>query len=179
MLTRLAEKWGLSEMLNLAGVVRESIVDGPGIRFVVFAQGCPHRCPGCHNAQTWSFDGGFAATPEQIMDEVCKNPLLSGVTLSGGEPFCQSAGMAKLAQAARDKGLSVFTYSGFTFEKLMEKSYSEPDVQALLAQTDVLIDGPFIKECQSYELKYTGSANQRVIDVPASLKANTAVLLTA
>ena len=164
-------------VLRLAGVVRESIVDGPGIRFVVFAQGCPHRCSGCHNSQTWPFEGGFSATPEQIIGEICKNPLLTGVTLSGGEPFCQSAAMAELAQAVHSQGLDVITYTGFTFEKLLEKALSEPNVQALLGQTDILIDGPFIKEDKSYELQFTGSANQRVIDVQASLQNRAVVLL--
>jgi anaerobic ribonucleoside-triphosphate reductase activating protein len=163
--------------LRLAGIVRESIVDGPGIRFVVFSQGCPHRCPGCHNSQTWDFDGGFATTPEQILGEVHKNPLLTGVTLSGGEPFCQSAAMAKTAKAVRDKGLDVITYTGFTFEKLLEKAHSEPEIEALLKQTDILIDGPFIKDLQNYELKYTGSANQRAIDVQASLTKSAVVLM--
>jgi anaerobic ribonucleoside-triphosphate reductase activating protein len=164
-------------MLKLAGIVRESIVDGPGIRFVVFSQGCPHRCSGCHNAHTWPFEGGFTATTEQIIGEIHKNPLLTGITLSGGEPFCQSAAMADLAKSVHNKGLNVITYTGFTFEKLLEKTRSEPDVQVLLGQTDILIDGPFIKEDQSYELNFTGSANQRVIDVQASLKKNAAVLI--
>jgi len=164
-------------MLNLAGIVRESIVDGPGIRFVVFPQGCPHRCSGCHNSQTWSFEGGFAATTEQIIREMKKNPLLTGVTLSGGEPFCQSFAMAELAQAVHDQGLNVITYTGFTFEELLDKAHSEPAVQMLLGQTDILIDGPFIKDDHSYELKFIGSANQRVIDVQASLKKSAVVIM--
>lgn len=163
-------------MIRLSGIVRESIVDGPGIRFVVFSQGCPHHCTGCHNAQTWSFEGGFAATSEQILAEASKNPLLTGITLSGGEPFCQSAAMAELAQAAREIGLDVITYTGFTFEQLLDKAHSEPEIRSLLTQTDFLIDGPFLEQQKSYELNYTGSTNQRIIDVQASLKESAAVI---
>lgn len=162
--------------LRLAGIVRESIVDGPGIRFVVFAQGCPHHCPGCHNPQTWPFAGGFSATPQQLWAEIGKNPLLTGVTLSGGEPFCQSAAMAELAKAVHELGLNVITYTGFTFEELLNRQRREPAVGDLLRQSDMLIDGPFLKERQSYELPFTGSTNQRIIDVAASLKQNAVVL---
>jgi anaerobic ribonucleoside-triphosphate reductase activating protein len=162
--------------LRLAGLIRESIVDGPGIRFVVFAQGCPHHCYGCHNRQTWAFEGGFETTPAQITAEMVKNPLLSGLTLSGGEPFCQSSTMTELAQAARDKGFNIITYTGFTFEKLLDKSLAESAVMALLKQTDTLIDGPFIKKLKSYELSLRGSANQRIIDVKASLKKGAVML---
>jgi anaerobic ribonucleoside-triphosphate reductase activating protein len=166
----------LSE-LRLAGIIRESIVDGPGIRFVVFAQGCPHHCFECHNPDSWSFEGGFLATPKQIIEEMSKNPLLKGLTLSGGEPFCQSAAMAELAQAAHDKGFDVITYTGFTFEELLEKSLSSAEVLNLLKNTDVLIDGPFIKEFKSYDLNFRGSYNQRIIDVKMSLKKGVAVLM--
>jgi anaerobic ribonucleoside-triphosphate reductase activating protein len=162
--------------LRLAGIIRESIVDGPGIRFVVFVQGCPHACPGCHNPQTWDFSGGKAAEPERIIGEIKKNPLLRGVTLSGGEPFCQSEGLAQLARLVHGLGLDVMTYSGYTFEELLKKSESDKAVLDLLRQTDVLMDGPFIKAKKSYELRFRGSSNQRAIDVSASLAKGEAVL---
>ena len=155
--------------LRLAGIIRESVVDGPGIRFVVFAQGCPHHCQGCHNPQTWPFKGGFEASPEQIAAELRKNPLLKGITLSGGEPFCQPAGMAELAAEAHRLGLDVFTYTGFSYEELTGKSAGEPDIRALLQQTDLLIDGPFMEDLKSYDLTFRGSSNQRIIDVKATL----------
>ena len=163
--------------LRLAGVIRESIVDGPGIRFVVFAQGCPHQCIGCHNPQSWSFDGGFIAQPGQIIEEMLKNPLVKGLTISGGEPFCQSAAMAQLAQAARQNGFDVITYTGFTFEKLLEQVKTDPAVLELLCYTDILIDGPFIQDLKSYELRFKGSSNQRMIDVKPSLERGKAVLI--
>ncbi|TCL39312.1 anaerobic ribonucleoside-triphosphate reductase activating protein [Anaerospora hongkongensis] len=163
--------------LRLAGVIRESIVDGPGIRFVVFAQGCPHQCIGCHNPQSWPFDGGFIAQPGQIIEEMLKNPLVKGLTISGGEPFCQSAAMAQLAQAARQNGFDVITYTGFTFEKLLEQVKTDPAVLELLCYTDILIDGPFIQDLKSYELRFKGSSNQRMIDVKPSLEQGKAVLI--
>lgn len=158
--------------LRLAGVVRESIVDGPGMRYTVFAQGCPHHCPSCHNAHTWPFSGGFEAEPEQIIAELRQNPMLRGITLSGGEPFCQCEAMAELASLAHAAGYDVITYTGYLFETLLERAKTEPEVLSLLQQTDVLIDGPFIKEQKSYDLRFCGSKNQRAIDVKASLLGN-------
>lgn len=162
--------------LKLAGIIRESIVDGPGIRFVVFAQGCPHQCPGCHNQQTWPFAGGFEAEPRTILTQIQKNPLLRGVTLSGGEPFCQSGAMAELAKLSHACGLTVITYTGFLYETLTRKAKEDPDVGELLRQTDILIDGPFLQDQKSYELSFRGSANQRAIDVKQSLETKTIVL---
>ncbi len=162
--------------LMLSGVVRESIVDGPGMRYTVFAQGCPHHCPGCHNAHTWPFSGGFAAEPADIAQELKKNPMLRGITLSGGEPFCQSKAMAELAALCHAAGLDVIAYTGYLFEELLEKAKEEPDILTLLRETDVLIDGPFLMEQKSYDLKFRGSKNQRAIDVKASLVGGGIVL---
>ena len=158
--------------LRLAGVVRESIVDGPGIRYTVFAQGCPHHCPGCHNAHTWPFSGGFEAEPEQIAAQMKQNPMLRGITLSGGEPFCQCKAMAELAGLVHEAGYDVVAYTGYLFEELLEKAETDPDVLALLQQTDLLIDGPFLQEEKSYDLRFRGSKNQRAIDVKASLSGS-------
>lgn len=162
--------------LKLAGLIRESIVDGPDLRFVVFAQGCPHHCPDCHNPQTWPFTGGFETTPAQIIAEMAKNPLLRGLTLSGGEPFCQSSAMTNLAKIAHSKSYDIIAYTGFTFEELLQKSHAEPSILTLLQQIDILIDGPFLKKLKSYELSFRGSSNQRIIDVPASLIKDIVVL---
>ena len=158
--------------LRLAGVIRESIVDGPGIRYTVFGQGCPHHCPGCHNQKTWPFSGGFLAEPEKIVAEMKQNPMLRGVTLSGGEPFCQSRAMAELAALVHAAGYDVITYTGYLFEELMEKAKADPDALLLLQQTDVLIDGPFLQDEKSYDLRFRGSKNQRAIDVKASLSGD-------
>ncbi len=161
--------------LRISGIVRESVVDGPGIRFVVFTQGCPHHCPGCHNPATHPFEGGKLVETSQILTEVDKNPLLKGVTLSGGEPFCQPGPLAELAREAHRRGLDVITYSGYTLEQLLEKEQEEPAVGELLRETDVLVDGRFLEAEKSLLLKFRGSKNQRILDVRESLACGTPV----
>lgn len=162
--------------LRLAGVVRESIVDGPGIRMTVFVQGCPHHCKGCHNPHTWDFDGGYMSSVERILEEASKDKLLRGITLSGGEPFSQAAALTVLAKGARAMGLNVFCYTGYTFESLQAQFEQHPEYKALLEQCDWLVDGPFIEEEMSLMLHFRGSRNQRILDVPLSLKEGRAVL---
>ena len=159
--------------LRIADIVDDSIVDGPGFRMTVFAQGCPHHCPGCHNPGTHDFSGGKEVTVQCILDLAAENPLLSGITLSGGEPFCQPDAMAKLAKGAKGMGLHVMAYSGWTFEELLQKE----EVRALLESIDVLVDGRFILAERSLKLAFRGSCNQRIIDVPASLKTGAPVIL--
>ena len=160
-------------MLKLAGIQGDSIVDGPGIRTVFFAQGCPHHCIGCHNPETWPFTGGLEYSTETLMDMVRGNPLCHAVTLSGGEPFSQAEDFAPLAEQLRAEGYEVASYSGYTFEELLEGSSAQ---RRLLAALNVLIDGPFIEKDRSLELNFRGSRNQRVICVPESLKAGKAIL---
>lgn len=161
--------------LRLAGVIKESIVDGPGIRFVVFGQGCPHRCPGCQNPQTHDFDGGYETDTENILAAIQKNPLLKGVTLSGGDPFVQPEAMAELAEKAHGLGLDVVTYTGYTIEELLAGLDKHPGWRQLLEQTDTLVDGRFLLEQKSMLLKFRGSKNQRIIDSKASLEQGRAV----
>ena len=162
-------------MLNLAGIVGDSIVDGPGIRTTIFSQGCPHHCPGCHNPETWGFGSGTDIDEETIMEIVRSNPLCRGVTFSGGEPFAQAAGFAKLARLLRTAGKEVASYSGYTFEALLEGT---DDQRALLEVIDVLIDGPFLQAEKTLEIPFRGSRNQRILDVPKSLAAGRAVEIT-
>lgn len=159
-------------MLNIAGVVGDSIVDGPGIRMAIFCQGCPHRCPGCHNPETWAFEGGAAMQAEELAALVRANPLVKGATFSGGEPFSQAEGFAELANILKAEGYEVASYTGYTFEQLLQGTSAQ---KKLLASIDVLIDGPFIQAQRSLELVFRGSRNQRVLDVPASLAAGRAV----
>ena len=162
-------------MLNLAGIVGDSIVDGPGIRTTIFSQGCPHHCPGCHNPETWGFGSGTDMDEETIMEIVRSNPLCRGVTFSGGEPFAQAAGFAKLARLLKTVGKEVASYSGYTFEALLEGT---DDQRALLETIDVLIDGPFLQAEKTLEIPFRGSRNQRILDVPKSLAAGRAVEIT-
>ncbi len=160
--------------LQLSGTANDSIVDGPGLRFTIFVQGCPHHCPGCHNPQTHPFDGGTQTDTDALLDMIRKNPLLDGVTFSGGEPFCQAQALAELGVHIRAMGLNIITYTGYTFEYLLEHR-DENGIGALLAVTDWLVDGPFLEAQQSYQLRFRGSANQRVLDAQESLAKGCAV----
>lgn len=152
-------------------MIQESIVDGPGFRYVVFTQGCKRCCEGCHNPGTWDSDGGTEVKVDYIIDEMLSNPLTDGLTLSGGEPFEQAADCASLAAAAHGNGLNVWVFTGRTFEELLTEADSEPAVEKLLTLTDVLIDGSFILADRTFELKWCGSRNQRVVDVQKSLRS--------
>lgn len=149
--------------LRIAGIVRESIVDGPGIRFVVFGQGCPHGCEGCHNPESHDFKGGYDCNIDKIIEEIDKNPLLKGITFSGGEPFCQAGAFAALGEKIKKRGLSVVTFTGYTYEELRTKNDNETD--ELLTVTDLLVDGRFILSQRDLTLRFRGSKNQRIIDM--------------
>jgi len=157
--------------MRVAGIVEDSIVDGPGLRFVVFTQGCNLRCEGCHNPDTWDLSGGADIPVDELIAQMRRNPLTDGLTLSGGEPFLQAAECVQLASAARELGLNVWTFTGYTFEQLLH----EPECRELLELTDVLVDGPFVISERSLSLKWRGSRNQRVIDVVGSLRAGAVV----
>ena len=148
--------------MRIADFVHDSIVDGPGFRFTLFTQGCPHHCEGCHNPQTHDPDGGKEVSVDEIIRIMLSNPLTDGLTLSGGDPFFQPEDCAAVARAAKAHGLNVWTYSGWTFEQL--------------ELTDVLVDGPFVLSQRSLSLKWRGSRNQRLIDVPKSLQLGEPVL---
>ena len=158
-------------LLRIAGTIGESIVDGPGIRYVLFTQGCPHGCPGCHNPQTHDFAGGKEVDTDLLLADILKNPFVKAVTLSGGEPFAQPQALAQLAAALKQKGFHLMCYSGYTFEQLLQRA----DARPLLETLDLLVDGPFVAAQKSIDLRFRGSANQRILDVPASLAANAPV----
>ena len=157
--------------IRLAGLEPESIVDGPGYRFTVFVQGCPHNCPGCHNPQTHDFSGGHLADTDDVIAHLGKNPLVRGLTLSGGEPMMQPEPLYLIAKAAKEKGMNVWCYTGFTLEELLRENRA--DRMRLLSAVDVLVDGPFRSHERSLDLLYRGSKNQRLIDMPATLKGGT------
>jgi anaerobic ribonucleoside-triphosphate reductase activating protein len=152
--------------IRIAGIVPESIVDGPGFRFTVFTQGCFHDCPGCHNPETHDPTGGQAVTVESLLDAMRKNSLLDGLTLSGGEPFLQVDACIRLAAEARGMGLNIWAYSGYTFEELA----ADPEKRRLLEACDVVVDGRFVLSERTLEKRFRGSKNQRVIDVRKSLE---------
>lgn len=158
--------------LRVAGLVNDSIVDGDGFRFTIFVQGCPHHCFGCHNPETWDENAGTWMETDDILQKILKNPLLSGVTFSGGEPFCQAESLCALAEKIREHHLNIWSYTGYTLEALLALSEKNPAIKKLLQLVDVLVDGPFILEERSLQLKFRGSKNQRVIDMNATRENN-------
>lgn len=145
--------------IRIAGIVPESYVDGPGVRMAIFVQGCPHHCPGCHNPATHDPRGGTVMDVRDILKQMRRNPLLDGITITGGEPFEQAAACAELANYAHRAGLNVWVYTGYRYDYLRHNRRAT----ALLDETDVLVDGPYIQELRTLELPWRGSSNQRLI----------------
>ena len=161
--------------IRLYGTAADSIVDGPGLRYAVFVQGCTHECPGCHNPESQPACGGTVRAIDDIVDEIEANGLVGGVTLSGGEPFEQCAACLVLARKLKAQGLGLWIYSGDVYEDLLA-GRPDPLAPELLACCDVLVDGPFVQALNSYDLAWKGSSNQRVIDLAASREAGAVVL---
>lgn len=153
--------------LNIAGIVKESIVDGPSIRFTIFVQGCPHNCLGCHNPQTHDFKGGKEISIDKIITTLKDMPYISGVTFSGGEPFCQAEALYNLANHLKQMGKHLMCYTGYTFEELINKN--DKYTNLLLSKLDLLVDGKFEQDKKSLDLKFRGSSNQRILDIQKSL----------
>ena len=148
------------------------MVDGPGFRTSIYCAGCRHKCPGCHNPQSWDFDGGRDMTVAQLMAIIEADPFTRGVTFSGGDPMYQAAGFAELArQIHRRTQKDIWCYTGFTFESLIHD-----DQRLLLSEVDVLVDGPFVQSLHDPDLLFRGSSNQRLIDVQASMYSGETVL---
>lgn len=154
-----------SNQIKIAGVYRQSIVDGPGLRFTIFAQGCPHRCLGCHNPETHDFEAGYDCSIERLLEEIDRNPLLAGVTFTGGDPVCQAEAFYRLALEIKERGLNILMYTGFTYEELLVQAEAEPVVGKLLDAIDYLIDGRFVLAERDLTLAFRGSKNQRFIDM--------------
>ena len=180
--------------MRLSGITPESLVDCPGLRYVIFTQGCPHRCPNCHNPTSWDTDAGKEFTVKEIIrmlkkQNKTKNPARSavynakhrtakiqGVTFSGGEPFLQAEELSQIADAAHKLELDVVTYTGFTYEELIESANNDININALLSATDLLIDGRYIHEMRTANLPFRGSSNQRIINIPETQKKGRIVL---
>lgn len=157
--------------VRVSGIIQESIVDGIGLRYVIFFQGCPHNCKGCQNPQTHSFSAGTFVDMHEIIKEIINNPLLDGVTFSGGEPLCYPKQCSIIAEEIKQHGKTVWMYSGYTYEEII-KNYR----WSILRNVDVLVDGKFVLEQRDLDLRFRGSRNQRIIDVQKSLCENKVVL---
>jgi anaerobic ribonucleoside-triphosphate reductase activating protein len=159
-------------MIRVIDVIEDTMVDGPGFRTSIYCAGCRHRCPGCHNPQSWAFDAGRDMTVEQLMRIIEADPYTQGVTFSGGDPMYQAAAFAELArQIHRRTQKDIWCYTGFTFESLIHD-----DQRELLTEVDVLVDGPFVESLHDPDLLFRGSSNQRLIDVQASRYSGKTVL---
>ncbi|MCX7695171.1 MAG: anaerobic ribonucleoside-triphosphate reductase activating protein [Caloramator sp.] len=157
--------------LRIAGINRESLVDGPGIRYVIFSQGCIHNCRGCHNKDTHPLDGGYEVDLEYLYNDIVKNKFIDGVTFSGGDPLIQADKFSILAKMLKEKNINIICYTGYVFEDII----NQKDKKELLKNIDVLIDGPFIQEKKTLKKSFVGSSNQRIIDVKKSLENNKVV----
>lgn len=164
------------QFLRIAGIVPESIVDGPGIRMTVFVQGCPHCCPHCHNPHTHDVNGGHFISLAEILEMVEENPLLDGITFSGGEPFVHTQKLIPLARELKERDYHLTIYSGYTYEQILKKAEQKPSFFELLSFADLLIDGPFLYEQRTLDAPFKGSENQRIINVQESLSAGHVVL---
>ncbi|MFR5262826.1 MAG: anaerobic ribonucleoside-triphosphate reductase activating protein [Christensenellales bacterium] len=155
------------KLLRIAGIMKESIVDGPGIRFAIFCQGCPHDCEGCHNPSTHSFQDGEIVKISNILKYIDENPLIQGVTFSGGEPLCQVKPFLSLAKEVKNRNLHLLIYTGYTIEELEIRMKKEHELEELLRTADHLIEGRFVQKLRNLSLLYRGSSNQRIIDLNA------------
>lgn len=156
---------------------KDSIVDGEGIRTVIWTQGCSHNCLGCHNMETHDFNGGKKFNVEEIKIQISNLKDQDGITFSGGDPMFQAKACGILAKHAKEMGFNIWCYTGFTFEQLLEMSKTKKEILEFLSYIDVLIDGKFVLAERSLELKYRGSKNQRIIDVNLSLENKKAITI--
>lgn len=152
-----------------ADIQPDSIVDGLGIRTVIWTQGCSHNCKGCHNPSTHDFNDGFIIDVEELKDEISQLESQDGITFSGGDPMFQAEACCEVAKFIKSLGMNVWCYTGFTFEELLDMSISNRSIMDFLNNIDILVDGKFEMSKRSYDLKFRGSSNQRIIDVKKSL----------
>lgn len=165
------------KMIRLSGIAYETLVNGPGLRRVFFAQGCIHNCEGCFNPSTHCFDGGELKDMDELIEDIKSNPMLKGVTFSGGDPFEQAIKFAYMADKIKQLGLNIWCYTGYTFEYILQNAKNKKGWLNLIQDIDVLVDGKFEKTKINSSLKFRGSSNQRIIDVKESLRLNRLVVL--
>ncbi len=164
-------------LIRLASKLQQnSIVDGEGIRAVIWTQGCPHHCHNCQNEETWDYQGGFLEDVEDLKKEINSLDDEVGVTFSGGDPMEQAEACCILAKYCHSVHLNVWCYTGYTYEQLLKKSETDSHIMDFLKEIDILVDGRFVEKLKSYEVKFRGSKNQRIIKVPESLREGKVVI---
>ena len=164
------------EIRLAADLQSDSIVDGDGIRTVIWTQGCPHNCMGCHNPMTHSFTDGDLVDINLVYERIDDLKFQDGITFSGGDPMCQAEACYQIGKYAKDKGLNIWCYTGYTYEQLLELGKKKQSILDFLSIIDVLVDGKFMKEFKSLDCMYRGSTNQRLIDVKKSLSSGVVCL---
>lgn len=167
----------MKKYIRLAGIAYESLVNGPGLRRVFFAQGCKHNCEGCFNKETHDFNGGELKEIDRLIDDVINNPLLKGITFSGGDPLEQVEGFSYMAKAFKKKGLNIWCYTGYTFEQILDMMKENKFLYELINNIDVLVDGRFEINNKNDSLRFRGSTNQRLINVKDSLEKNEIIIV--
>jgi anaerobic ribonucleoside-triphosphate reductase activating protein len=169
----------MSNKIRLSGIAQQSTVNGEGLRKVFFSQGCSHHCKNCFNPETWPFTGGQEFDINDLANQVIKEKYLNGVTFSGGDPFQQAEVFAALAELLKQNHIHIWCYTGYTYEELLKLSITNINVKRLLNHIDVLVDGTFVQALTNDQLKYRGSSNQRIIDVPKSIHSQKLQLLVS
>ena len=164
--------------VRLAGVERHSSVNGPGVRYVVFFQGCPHHCKGCQNPETWAEDKGNLLAISALIEDIKKTKYLDGITFSGGDPLYQAEALLEIIKGLKETGLSFWCYTGWTYEEIRDGKAGEAAKEAL-SYLDVLVDGPFIREKKSTSCLFRGSTNQRLIDLKKSVLSKSVVEISS
>lgn len=159
----------MDKYIRLSGIAYESLVNGPGIRRVFFSQGCIHNCKGCFNPDTHPFDSGELRNMNELIQDVKENPMIKGITFSGGDPFEQADKFSYMAKEFKALGLNIWSYTGYEFEYILEHIDEREGWRDLINNLDVLVDGKFQLENKKDGLRFRGSTNQRIIDVKKSL----------
>ncbi|MBO4985164.1 MAG: anaerobic ribonucleoside-triphosphate reductase activating protein [Bacteroides sp.] len=153
-------------MLAILRVIEDTTVDGPGFRTSIYAAGCNHRCPGCHNPQSWDIRAGRVMETDELLSIILADPF-ADVTFTGGDPMLQAEGFCELARAIKQQSnKTIWCYTGYTFEACLQHSAR----RQLLQYVDVLVDGPYIEALRDETLLFRGSSNQRLIDVKKELQ---------
>ena len=163
--------------LAIPTIQSDSIVDGEGIRSVIWFQGCGHACPECHNPETWDFNAGELVSIEDIKKQIDELEFQQGVTFSGGDPMYQIDALIELSKYVKEKGMNVWVYTGFTYDELEKMAEKDDRYSKMYDYIDVLVDGPFKIDLKSFECAFRGSTNQRLIDVKKTKKANKVITL--
>ncbi|OSA94415.1 UNVERIFIED_ORG: anaerobic ribonucleoside-triphosphate reductase activating protein [Clostridium botulinum] len=167
----------MDKKIRLSGIAYESLVNGPGIRRVFFSQGCNHNCKGCFNPDTHDFNGGEERNIDELIEDVLCNPMIKGITFSGGDPFERADEFSYMAKIFKENNKNIWCYTGYTFEYINDNLERNKGWKDLINNLDVLVDGKFEEDKKEDGLKFKGSSNQRIIDVKESLKSNKVVIL--